>query len=92
MESLVLAMAGDLAGLAVARVAMRGIVALSGGAIPRLAGLSLDPRILLLTAAVTFWVGGFDVLYACQDIEFDRANSLNSTIQLRRPRRLAFAT
>src|SRR5579871_4163284 len=24
---------------------------------------SLDPRILLLTAAVTFWVGGFDVLY-----------------------------
>jgi 4-hydroxybenzoate polyprenyltransferase len=28
---------------------------------------SLDPRILLLTAAVTFWVGGFDVIYACQD-------------------------
>ena len=25
-----------------------------------------------LTAAVTFWVGGFDVLYACQDYEFDR--------------------
>jgi 4-hydroxybenzoate polyprenyltransferase len=32
---------------------------------------SLDPRILLLTAAVTFWVAGFDVLYACQDFEFD---------------------
>jgi 4-hydroxybenzoate polyprenyltransferase len=42
---------------------------------------SLDPRILLLTAAVTFWVGGFDVLYACQDIEFDRAYSLNSIPQ-----------
>ncbi|MGC2694626.1 MAG: UbiA-like polyprenyltransferase [Candidatus Angelobacter sp.] len=42
---------------------------------------SLDPRILLLTAAVTFWVGGFDVLYACQDIEFDRANALNSIPQ-----------
>src|SRR5216684_304422 len=28
---------------------------------------SFDPRILLLTAAVTFWVGGFDVLYSCQD-------------------------
>src|SRR4051794_13142953 len=42
---------------------------------------SLDPRILLLTAAVTFWVGGFDVLYACQDIEFDRANLLNSIPQ-----------
>jgi 4-hydroxybenzoate polyprenyltransferase len=42
---------------------------------------SLDPRILLLTAAVTFWVSGFDVLYACQDIEFDRAHSLNSIPQ-----------
>jgi 4-hydroxybenzoate polyprenyltransferase len=39
---------------------------------------SLDPRILLLTAAVTFWVGGFDVLYACQDYEFDRAANLHS--------------
>ena len=39
---------------------------------------SLDPRILVLTAAVTFWVGGFDVLYACQDIDFDRAYALNS--------------
>ena len=39
---------------------------------------SLDPRILLLTAAVTFWVGGFDVLYACQDCEFDRNTGLHS--------------
>jgi len=39
---------------------------------------SLDPRILLLTAAVTFWGGGFDVLYACQDYEFDRQNGLHS--------------
>jgi 4-hydroxybenzoate polyprenyltransferase len=42
---------------------------------------SLDPRILLLTAAVTFWVAGFDVLYACQDIDFDRAHALNSVPQ-----------
>jgi len=42
---------------------------------------SLDPRILVLTAAVTFWVGGFDVLYACQDIDFDRAYGLNSVPQ-----------
>jgi 4-hydroxybenzoate polyprenyltransferase len=42
---------------------------------------SLDPRILLLTAAVTFWVGGFDVLYACQDVDFDRAYGLNSIPQ-----------
>lgn len=39
---------------------------------------SFDPRILLLTAAVTFWVGGFDVLYACQDYEFDREAGLHS--------------
>lgn len=39
---------------------------------------SLDPRILLLTAAVTFWVGGFDVIYACQDYEFDRDHGLHS--------------
>ena len=39
---------------------------------------SLDPRILLLTAAVTFWVGGFDVIYACQDFDFDRSHRLHS--------------
>ncbi len=39
---------------------------------------SLDLRILLLTAAVTFWVAGFDVLYACQDYEFDRSAGLHS--------------
>jgi len=39
---------------------------------------SLDPRILLLTAAVTFWVAGFDVLYACQDFDFDRSSGLHS--------------
>jgi 4-hydroxybenzoate polyprenyltransferase len=39
---------------------------------------SFDPRILLLTAAVTFWVGGFDVLYACQDDQFDRQAGLHS--------------
>jgi 4-hydroxybenzoate polyprenyltransferase len=39
---------------------------------------SLDPRILLLTAAVTFWVAGFDVIYACQDYDFDRNHGLHS--------------
>ena len=39
---------------------------------------ALDPRILLLTAAVTFWVGGFDVLYACQDFDFDCQAGLHS--------------
>ena len=32
----------------------------------------------LLGLAVTFWVGGFDLIYACQDIEFDRAHGLYS--------------
>ena len=39
---------------------------------------SLDPRILWLTAAVTFWTAGFDVIYACQDFDFDRAEGLFS--------------
>jgi 4-hydroxybenzoate polyprenyltransferase len=42
---------------------------------------SLDSRILVLTAAVTLWAGGFDVLYACQDCEHDRAAGLNSLPQ-----------
>ncbi len=39
---------------------------------------SLDWRMLILCAAVTLWVGGFDVLYACQDVEFDKAAGLFS--------------
>jgi 4-hydroxybenzoate polyprenyltransferase len=39
---------------------------------------SLDPHILLLTAAVVFWVAGFDILYACQDYEFDQQAGLHS--------------
>ncbi len=46
----------------------------------------LDARILILCAAVTFWVGGFDVLYACQDIDYDRGAGLYSV-----PRRFGIA-
>ena len=42
---------------------------------------SLDPRVLLLTAIVILWVGGFDVLYSCQDFEHDRKVGLNSVPQ-----------
>jgi 4-hydroxybenzoate polyprenyltransferase len=42
---------------------------------------SLDPRILVLTGAVTLWAGGFDVLYACQDFEHDRSAGLFSLPQ-----------
>lgn len=38
----------------------------------------LDWRMLILCAAVTLWVGGFDVLYACQDVEFDERAGLFS--------------
>jgi 4-hydroxybenzoate polyprenyltransferase len=39
---------------------------------------SLDWRMLILCAAVTLWVGGFDVLYACQDVQFDANAGLYS--------------
>jgi 4-hydroxybenzoate polyprenyltransferase len=42
---------------------------------------SLDVRIVVLTLAVLLWVGGFDVLYACQDFEHDRRVGLNSVPQ-----------
>src|SRR5271169_3256572 len=34
---------------------------------------SLDSRVLLLTGAVVFWGAGFDILYSCQDYEFDHS-------------------
>jgi len=46
----------------------------------------LDLRMLILCAAVTLWVGGFDVLYACQDLEFDKEAGLYSV-----PRRFGIA-
>lgn len=39
---------------------------------------ALDLRMLILCGAVTLWVGGFDVLYACQDVEFDERAGLHS--------------
>jgi 4-hydroxybenzoate polyprenyltransferase len=39
---------------------------------------SLSPKILLLTGAVLLWAAGFDVLYACQDMEHDRRAGLFS--------------
>jgi 4-hydroxybenzoate polyprenyltransferase len=36
---------------------------------------------LLLGAAVAFWVGGFDLIYACQDVEFDREVGIHSVPQ-----------
>lgn len=47
---------------------------------------TLDPRILWLTAAVSLWTAGFDIIYACQDYEFDRKEGLFSI-----PRRFGIA-
>ena len=38
----------------------------------------VSASVLLLGAAVTLWVAGFDIIYACQDVEFDRALGLHS--------------
>ena len=56
-------------GLAMAVAPVGGWLAVGGRA-------GWEPWILAL--AIGTWVGGFDVLYACQDLEFDRANGLRS--------------
>lgn len=50
---------------------------------PVAAWIALNPATLgwaawLLMAAVTFWIAGFDLIYACQDVEFDRSAGLQS--------------
>jgi len=56
-------------GLAMAVAPVGGWLAAGGGA-------GWEP--VLLGLAIGAWVGGFDVLYACQDLEFDRAHGLRS--------------
>lgn len=57
-------------GIALGGAALGGWVA-AGGALTQLA-----PWILAL--AVSSWVAGFDIIYACQDVEFDRNEKLHS--------------
>src|SRR5258707_3167083 len=58
------------------------ILGLSLGIAPAAAWIavsgSLDWRILWLTAAVTFWTAGFDIIYSCQDYVFDPTDGLFS--------------
>jgi 4-hydroxybenzoate polyprenyltransferase len=56
-------------GLAMAVAPVGGWLAAGGGA-------AWDPWLLGL--AIGLWVGGFDILYACQDLAFDRAEGLRS--------------
>jgi 4-hydroxybenzoate polyprenyltransferase len=65
LSHLVLGIADGLAPIA-AWIALRNSVSLS---------------VLLLGAGVAFWVGGFDLIYACQDIEFDRRICIHSVPQ-----------
>jgi putative ABC transport system permease protein len=53
VESLTLAVAGSVAGLVVARVAMTALVRLGGTAIPRLSTLTLEPRLLLFAVGIS---------------------------------------
>ncbi len=58
------------------------VLGLSLGIAPSAAWIAmrgaLDARILLLTAAVTLWTAGFDIIYSCQDYEFDQREGLFS--------------
>jgi 4-hydroxybenzoate polyprenyltransferase len=65
LSHLVLGIADGLAPVA-AWIALRNDISLS---------------VLLLGAAVAFWVGGFDLIYACQDIDFDRRTGIHSVPQ-----------
>ena len=56
-------------GLALAIAPVGGWVAVRG---------SFSTAAWLLGAAVLLWVAGFDVIYACQDVEFDRREGLRS--------------
>ncbi|MGD8989354.1 MAG: UbiA-like polyprenyltransferase [Syntrophobacterales bacterium] len=42
---------------------------------------SFHPIAFLLGAAVLFWIAGFDIVYACQDYDFDRSHMLQSVPQ-----------
>ena len=56
-------------GLAMAVAPVGGWIAAGGGA---------GPEPWLLGLAIGLWVGGFDILYACQDVDFDRGHGLRS--------------
>ncbi len=61
-------------GLALAIAPMGAWIAVSG---------TFDPAAIWLSAAVLTWVAGFDIIYACQDYDFDRSHGVHSI-----PRRL----
>jgi len=85
VESFVLALAGDIGGLVVAKVAMLAIVGLAAGSMPRLASLSLDPVLLAFSigvatlAALLFGLGPAIRVAHTQPAEVLRGQSRSST-------------
>ncbi len=65
-------MAHFVLGIAIAAAPLGAWIAIRG---------TLDKEILPLSLAVVFWLAGFDVLYALQDIEFDRGHGIHSIPQ-----------
>jgi 4-hydroxybenzoate polyprenyltransferase len=57
-------------GIALGGAALGGWIAAGGGL--------LAPSAWLLAFAVTCWVTGFDIIYACQDLDFDRRENIHS--------------
>jgi 4-hydroxybenzoate polyprenyltransferase len=51
-------------------------IAAAGGWIAVRGGL--EPPALVLWFALTVWIAGFDLIYACQDVDVDRAQGLHS--------------
>ena len=58
-----------LLGLSLAMAPVGGWIAVSG---------TFNPTSLWIGVAVLFWVGGFDIIYSCLDLEFDRDIGLHS--------------
>ncbi len=56
-------------GLSLAMAPVGGWIAVAG---------EVSPTVWLLAASVLFWVAGFDLIYACQDADFDRGQGLHS--------------
>lgn len=58
------------------------VLGLALGIAPSAAWIAVRGRLdwapVVLTGAVMLWAGGFDVIYACQDVEFDRTQGLRS--------------
>ncbi|MBP1999536.1 4-hydroxybenzoate polyprenyltransferase [Paenibacillus shirakamiensis] len=56
-------------GLTIALAPLGGWVAVTG---------EVSAAAMVFYFTITFWVAGFDIVYACQDIDFDRKEGLNS--------------